>query len=97
MQQKVAEGMDDLIPQSVRNNKHAAIDNRPCRSCGNGLDMANTATDPTEKFSASYGCGCRGKRGVAGWNHLAAYELSKVVDVSQAKVIRQIFRFLRGL
>src|SRR5277367_3454264 len=31
------------------------------------------------------------KRYVTGWNHGAAYELSKMVDVGQAKVIRLIF------
>ena len=97
MQQKVAERMDDLIPQSLWNDKHAAIDNRPCWSRGNGFHMTNTATDAPEKFSASYGCGRRGKRCVAGWNHRAAYELSKMVDVGQAKVIWLIFWVLCGL
>lgn len=39
---------------------------------------------------------CR-KRYVARGNHGAAYELSKVIDVSQAKVIWRIFRVLRSL
>src|SRR5258708_5652015 len=89
--------MDNLIPQGLWNGKHAAIDNRPCRSRGNGFHMANTATDAPEKFSASHGCRSRGKRCVSGRNHRAAYELSKMVDVSQAKVIWQIFRVLRSL
>src|SRR5260370_31431757 len=97
MQQKVAEGMDDLVPQRVWDNKHAAIDHSPCGSRGNGLDMADTAADPTEKVCASYGCGGCGERCVSRWSHRAAYELSKVVDVSQAKVIRLIFRVLCGL
>src|SRR5260370_26114634 len=97
MQQEVAERMDDLIPQSVWNNKHAAIDNRPCGSRDKGFHMADTATNTPEKFSASDGCRGCGKRCVSGWNHRAAYELSKVVDVRQAKVIRHIFRVLRGL
>jgi hypothetical protein len=59
--------------------------------------MADATTDAPEKFSASYGCGGRGKRCVSRWNHRAAYELSKVVDVSQAEVIGLIFRVLRGL
>src|SRR5260370_1062334 len=89
--------MDDLIPQSVWNNKHATIDHRPRRGRGNGFHMANTATDAPEKLSASHSCGGRGKRCVSRWNHSAAYELSKVVDVCQTKIIWLIFRIFRGL
>ena len=53
VQQKVAEGMNYFIPQSLRNNEHATIDDRPCRSGGNGLHVADTTTDPSEKLSAS--------------------------------------------
>src|SRR5437879_6733426 len=97
MQQKVAERMDNPISQSLWNNKHPAINNRSCRSRGNGFHMANTAADAPEKFSASYGRGSCGKRCVSWWNHRATYELSKMVDVGQAKVIWLIFWVLCGL
>ena len=54
--------------------------------------MANTAAGLPEKSFASQGCGRRGEHGVSRWNHSAAYELSKVVDVSQAQAIWLIFR-----
>src|SRR5260370_2928706 len=59
--------------------------------------MADPAAAPTEKVCASYGCGGCGERCGSRWSHRAAYELSKVADVSQAKVIRLIFRVLCGL
>ena len=55
------------------------------------------ATDPPEKLSTFQGWWGCGKYCVAWWNHCAAYELSKVVDISQAKVVRLIFRVRRGL
>src|SRR5271156_6366369 len=91
MQQEVTERMDDFISESLWNSKHATIDNCPWRGRGDRLHMANTTTDSTEKFLAFYGCGGRGKRCVSRWNHRTAYELSKVIDVSQAKVIWLIF------
>ena len=56
--------------------------------------MANTAADLPEELSASQGCGRRGEHSVSRWNHSAAYELSEVVDVSQAQAIWLIFRVL---
>src|SRR5204863_8575016 len=97
MQQEIAKRMDDFISEGLWNNKHAPVNDGPCRGRGNGFNMANTTTDPHEKFSASYGGGGRSKRCVSRWNHRAAYELSKVVDVSHAKVIRLILRVLRDL
>src|SRR5580692_1958659 len=97
MQQKVTERMDDFIPKSLWNSKHATIDNCPWRGRGDGLHMANTTTDPTEECLTLYGCGGCGKRRVSRWNHRAPHELSKVVDVSQAKVIWLIFDARRSV
>src|ERR1700722_9339424 len=90
MQQKVTKGMDDFIPQSGRHGKHAAVHHGSGGSRHNGLDMANTTTDMREKSLAPHGGGGRGELRVPGWNHRAAYELGKVVDVGQAKLIRLI-------
>ena len=51
----------------------------------------------SEESSALQGCGGRGKHCISRWNHSAAYELSKVVDVSQAKLIRLIFNASRSV
>src|SRR5271170_4050073 len=91
MQQKITKRMDDFIPESLWNSKHATIDNCPWRGRGDGLHMANTTTDPTEKCLTFCGCGGCGERCVSRWDHRTAHELSKVVDVSQAKVIWLIF------
>src|ERR1700687_2128195 len=97
MQQEVAKGVDYFIPQGLRNSEHPTIDGRPYRSRRYGFDVANIATDPPEELFTFQGCGRRSKHCVARWNHCAAYELSKMVDVSEAKVVRLIFRVLRGL
>src|SRR5271166_2988506 len=97
MQQIVSERMDDLVAQGLWNRKRATIHNRSSGRSDDGFYMAGAATQPPEKvltLESSRSC-C--KRYVARWNHGAAYELSKVVDVSQAKVIRLIFRVSRGL
>ena len=93
---KVAKGMDYFVSQSFWNRKHATIDHRPDRSRGNGFHMADVATDLAEKLLPVQGCGGRGKRCVARWNHRAAYELSKVVDVRQAEFIWLIVEARRG-
>src|ERR1700726_1321476 len=89
--------MNCFIPQGLRNSEHPTIDNRPCRGRRYGFDVADTTTDLPEKLSTFQGCWGCGKYCVAWWNHCAAYELSKVVDISQAKVVRLIFRVRRGL
>src|SRR5690242_5064495 len=95
MQQIVAKRMDDFIPQGLRDCKRAAVDHRSGRRGGDGFHMADITTEPPEYFSTLFGCGGRGERFVSRWDHCAAYELSKVVDVSQAKLIGVIFRVLR--
>src|SRR3984957_17225933 len=97
MDQEVTEGMNYFIPQSVWNRKHPTIDDRPYRSRRDGFDVADITTDLPEKLSTFQGCWRCCKHCVAWWNHCAAYELSKVVDISQAKVVRLIFRVRRGL
>src|ERR1700687_4841025 len=97
MQQEVAKGVDYFIPQGLRNSEHPTIDGRPYRSRRYGFDVANIATDPPEELFTFQGCGRRSKHCVARWNHCAAYELSKMVDVSQTKVIWLIFRVRRSL
>src|SRR5271155_2919595 len=96
MQQKITVGMDYLVSQSGGNNEHTAIDDGSGRSRGNGLNMANIATDVREKSLASGGGGGRGKRRVTRRNQRAAYELGKVVDVLQAKVVRLVVDARRG-
>src|SRR5580704_1968578 len=89
--------MNCFIPQGLRNSEHPTIDNCPCRSRRYGFDVADTTTDLPEKPSTFQGCWGCSQYCVAWWNHCAAYELSKVVDVSQAKVIWLIFRVRRSL
>src|SRR5277367_1342486 len=97
MEQKVTERMDDFGAQSLWNSEHAAIDHCPWRSRGDGLHMADAATELGEESSAFQGRGGRGKHRISRWNHSAAYELSKVVDVSQAKLIWLIFNARRSV
>src|SRR5580658_8645206 len=96
MQQKIAVGMDYLVSQSGGNYEHTAIDDGSGRSRGNGLNMANIATDVCEKSLASGGGGGRGKGRVSRRNHRAAYELGKVVDVLQAEIVRLVVDARRG-
>src|ERR1700739_4595838 len=97
MEQEVAKGVNYFTPQRLRNREHATIDDRPYRSRRHRFDVANITTDPPEKLSTLQGCWRCSKHCVAWWNHRAAYELSKVVDVSQPKAVRLIFRVRRGL
>jgi hypothetical protein len=53
MQQEVAEWMDDLVTQRIRNCKHAAVDDCPSGRSGDGLHVANAATDLLKQFLAS--------------------------------------------
>src|SRR5271166_2571399 len=97
MQQIVSERMDDLVAQGLWNRKRATIHNRSSGRSDDGFYMAGAATQPPEKvltLESSRSC-C--KRYVARWNHGAAYELSKVVDVSQAKVVWLIVNARRGV
>src|SRR5271166_5797219 len=97
MQQIVSERMDDLIPKSLWNCKLTTIDNRSSGRRDDDFYMAGTATQPAEKLltlESSRSC-C--KRYVARRDHGAANELSKVVDVSQAKVIWLIVNARRGV
>jgi hypothetical protein len=48
MQQEVAERMDDLVTQRIWNRKHAAVDDCPSGRRGDGLHVANAATDLME-------------------------------------------------
>src|SRR5271170_3435242 len=97
MQQKVTERMDDFSAQGLWNSERPAIDHCPWRGRGDGLHMADAATELGEKYLTFYGCGGRGKRCVSRRDHRAAYELSKVVDVSQAKLIWLIFNAGRSV
>ena len=97
MQQEVSEGMDDFVPQSDWNRKHAPIHNGSGGSCDNGFHMAGAAAEPVEQSMTALGRRSRSKRYVSRWNHCAPHELSKVVDVSQAKAIRLILRVSRSL
>ena len=98
MQQIVSERMDDLIPKGLRNSKLTTIDNRSSGRRDDGFYVAGAATQPAEtdddRSESSRSC-C--KRYVARWDHGAAYELSKVIDVSQAKVIWLIVNARRGV
>src|ERR1700749_1162312 len=88
--------MDYLVSQSGGNNEHPAVDDGSGRSRGNDWDMADIAPDVREQSLASGGGGGRGERRVSRGNHRAAYELGKVVDVLQAKVIRLVIHARRG-
>src|ERR1700761_2548052 len=96
MQQIVAKGVDDFVSQGLGNRKRAAVDHRAGRSRGDGFHMADIATKGPEKFSASFGSGGRGEHCISRWNHGAAYELSEVVDVSQAEFVWLIVDARRG-
>src|SRR5580704_11380142 len=87
MQQIVAKGVNDFVSWGLGNRKRAAVDHRAGRSRDDGFHMADIATERPEKLSASFGCGGRGKHCISRWNHGAAYELSEVVDVSQAEFV----------
>src|SRR5579864_338043 len=89
--------MNYFIPQGLRNREHATIDDRPYRSRRHRFDMADITTDLPEELSTLQCCWRCSKHCVAWWSHCAAYELGKVVDISQAKVVRLIFRVRRGL
>jgi hypothetical protein len=83
MEQEVAEGMNDLVPQSFGNGKLSAVDDRPRGSGGDGWDVAGTALDLLEEsFPSLSSCG-RSEGRIARRHFGSANELRKVVDVSQ--------------
>src|ERR1700730_8037533 len=49
VQQEVAVGMNDLMPQSLRNSERSAVDDRPRWGRNNGADMASGAANPLEQ------------------------------------------------
>src|SRR5271154_8476 len=89
--------MDDLIPKGLGNSKLTTINSSSSGRRDDGFDMAGAATQPAEKVSTPESSRSCCKRYVAGWNHGATYELSKVIDVSQAKVIWLIVNARRGV
>src|ERR1700723_2583956 len=89
--------MDDLIRQSLRNRKLATIDHRSSRRRGNSFYMAGAATKPAKELLALDSSRSCSKRYISRWNHRAAYELSKVIDVSQAKFIWLIVNARRSV
>src|SRR5579863_6928496 len=97
MQQEVAKWVNYFIPQGLRNSEHATVNDRPGRSRSDRFDVADITTDLPEQCSTFQGCWRCSKHCVAWWDHCAPYELSKVVDISQAKVVRLILRVRRGL
>ena len=91
MQQEVAERMNDLASQRLGHEKRAAVDDRPCRGRRDGLDVAGVAADLLEQGPARAAGHARRQSGVAQRDPCAADELSEVVDIRQAEVIRGIF------
>src|SRR5207245_11113240 len=74
-----------------------SINDLPNTSRRHRFYAADITTDLTEKLSTLQGCWRCSKHCVAWWNHCAAYELRKVVNICQAKAVRLIFRVRRGL
>src|ERR1700753_83513 len=97
MQQEVAKRMDYFVAQGFWNRKHATINNRPYRGCGNGFHVADVTTNLPEQSLACQSSGGCGQRGVAGWNHRSPHKLSKVVDVRQAEFIWLIVNARSGV
>src|ERR1700724_4521771 len=87
MQQIVAKGMNDLVPQRLGNSKHAAVDHRPRRRRPYGFHMANITAEPAEDLSTLQGRRCCCQRRISRWNHRAPDELRKMVDIRQAQLI----------
>jgi hypothetical protein len=95
VEQEVAVRMNDLIPQGLWYGECSAVDDSSCRCGDNGADMAGRAADPLEQALAFLGGRSCGKNRVARRNLRAADELSEVVDVGQAEIIRSILRIRR--
>ena len=82
MQQKVAEGMDDLVAERRWYREGPAIDQRARRRGRDVLNMTDIAADPLEHCLTGPGIGA-GQFGIAWWRLRAADELGKVVDIGQ--------------
>jgi len=83
MQQKVAEGMDDLVAERRWYREGPAIDQRARRRGRDVLNMTDIAADPLEHCLTGPGIGAGRQFGIAWWRLRAADELGKVVDISQ--------------
>src|SRR3569833_100404 len=85
MEEEIAEGMNDLIAQRIRNRELPAIDEGAGLGGHNGLYVARVATETMEYLLAFYRSG-RCAQGCVAWRGLCtAKELRKVVDVGETK------------
>src|SRR4029077_14733901 len=91
MEQKIAEWVNDLVAKCLRYCERSAIDGSSRRSGDDGADVAGGATDRFKDLFARLGNGGCSESRVARWNLRASDELSEVVDIRQAKIVRCIF------
>lgn len=84
--------MNGLVSKGVWNRESAAVDYHAGRRSYDRCPMTRTAADPGEDRSPSLRIASRGERHIAGWHLRAADELSKMIDVGKAEVVRNILR-----
>ncbi len=92
MQQEVAVGVNDLVPQRPGDGESAAVDHRARRCRRNGRDVTRRAAGFLEQSLAGARLGCRLQHRIARRHFGAADELRKVIDVSQAKAVGLVLR-----
>src|SRR5215831_5813519 len=84
MQKEVAERMEGLVAQSGRHGELSLVDHGSCGYRGEGLHVADGATDGVEDLRAGLRIARRRQRGVPRRCLGSAHEAGKVIDVLQS-------------
>ena len=91
MEQEIAEGMNDLVPQRFWNSKGSTVDNRSRRSSDHRGHVANVALGFRKYRFPRLDFRLPQNRGVTRRHHSSANELREMVDCEQAGLIFRIF------
>src|SRR3981189_1806614 len=80
VQQEIAEGMNDLAPEGIRNSESASIKHRSCRGGCDGSNVTGGATDFEEDLLTGLCVGRCEQIGIYGRSLRSSHERGKLVD-----------------
>ena len=81
VQQEIAEGMNDLVPEGIRNSESASIEHRSCRGGCDGSNVTGGATDLEEDLLTGLCVGSGEQSGIDRRSFCSSHERRKLVDV----------------
>src|ERR1700747_3529644 len=88
--------MNDFVPQGLRNGECSSIEHRSSWRGADGADMTGGAADLFENVLAFLSGRRCGENRIAWRNLRTADELSEMVDVREAEIVRSIFWICRS-